>query len=120
MIWRIHRDQIASKAGADYSHHSHGYGEEMRRINTGHGTIAELAIKEDGVPPRFWLAFERGRKIADIKGQECTIETIRPDGRRQCFAMVNKGIYLESVETIPEPHNFIARLAWADGHYFRS
>lgn len=118
MVGRIRRDQMADAAGAAHSHHhDHDHGEEMRRIDTGHGTIAELAIKEEGVPPRFWLAFERHGKIAEIKGQECSIETIRPDGSRQTFAMINKGIYLESADVIPEPHNFTARLTIEHGDH---
>lgn len=116
MIWRIHRDQIA-KAEASHSHGPHTHNDEVRRINTGHGTIAELAIKEDGVPPRFWLGFERDGKMMDPKGQDCRVETIRPDGRRQVFAMVNKGIYFESVDDVPEPHEFTARLTISHGDH---
>ena len=39
-----------------------------------------------------------------------SIETIRPDGARQSFAMVARAGYLESVDEIPEPHAFTARI----------
>jgi Co/Zn/Cd efflux system component len=45
-----------------------------------------------------------------------TLETERPDGAGQVFTFADRGAYLESVEEIPEPHEFIARvrLAHAD------
>ncbi len=62
---------------------------------------------EDGVPPVFRLRFE---------GAPCpaaalvTVETIRPGGMRQVFAMAEQDGILQSVETIPEPHAFTAEL----------
>ena len=59
MIWRTRRDQLL-EAGHDHGHdhgHSHGHGghhhhgEEVRKIDTGHGVMA-LEVFEDGVPPR--------------------------------------------------------------------
>jgi cation diffusion facilitator family transporter len=43
-----------------------------------------------------------------------TIETTRPDGSRQSFALRDRGGYLESVEEIPEPHEFTALLRLGD------
>jgi nickel/cobalt exporter len=133
MFLRIHAEARREKIETDHSHHDHHHGhshghhhhhhvhhdhdEGVHRIDTGHGVIAELAIKEDGVPPRFWLAFESHGKLVSMSGQDCIIETIRPDGSRQKFSMVNKGAYLESMEEIPEPHEFTARLSIAhDNH----
>lgn len=53
------------------------------------------------MPPRFRL-----RGLAS--GQPASIETIRPDGARQLFAMRARADYLESVDPIPEPHEFRA------------
>jgi cation diffusion facilitator family transporter len=39
-----------------------------------------------------------------------SIETLRADGSRQTFLMVDRGAYLESADEIPEPHAFTARL----------
>jgi cation diffusion facilitator family transporter len=36
------------------------------------------------------------------------IETVRPEGTRQVFSLVDRGDYLESVQEIPEPHAFTA------------
>ena len=59
------------------------------------------------MPPRFRLRRESGPRIAAIG---TTIETVRPDGARQLFAMSDRRDYLESIEEIPEPHEFTARV----------
>jgi nickel/cobalt exporter len=113
MLWRVRAEARREKIESDHSHdhaHDHSHHEEVQRIDTGHGVIAELVIKEDGVPPRFWLAFEKNGRMVSTLDQNCSIETIRPDGSRQTFALVSKGAYLESVDEIPEPHEFTARL----------
>jgi cation diffusion facilitator family transporter len=98
-----------------HSHgHSHGHGrahdeDEARRIETRSGS-AFLEIFEDGVPPRFRLRREIGLPIAAIS---TTIEIVRPDGAPQLFAMRDRGDYLESIEEIPEPHEFMARVRLA-------
>src|ERR1700752_240830 len=38
------------------------------------------------------------------------VQTVRPDGTRQVFTMIDEGGYLESVEEIPEPHAFTAHV----------
>ena len=118
MLMRIRSEQKREKLESDHDHsHDHTHEEAVHRIDTGHGVIAELAIKEDGVPPRFWLAFEKSGRLSSMPDQNCRIETIRPDGSRQSFALVNKGAYLESVDEIPEPHEFTARLTIAHGNH---
>jgi nickel/cobalt exporter len=44
-----------------------------------------------------------------------TIETERPDGRRQVFTFADFGGYLQSVEEIPQPREFMARVRLAHG-----
>ena len=69
-IWMLRRtwqDQQRAKAatgkahhGHDHVHgHTHSHGEEVRRIDTGHGVIA-VEIFEDGVPPRWRIRAEKG------------------------------------------------------------
>ncbi len=119
MLLRVRAEARREKVESDHSHHhhSHNHEEDAHRIDTGHGVIAELAIKEEGIPPRFWLAFEKHGRLVTMADQDCLVEIIRPDGSRQKFAMVNKGAYLESVDEIPEPHEFTARLTIAhDNH----
>ncbi|GAC1458219.1 MAG: hypothetical protein PVS2B3_12360 [Steroidobacteraceae bacterium] len=78
----------------------------MRHIDTGHGVV-RLQIFEQGVAPRFRLASASG---ADWPAGQVRIETERGDGGRQTFTFRRQDGYLESVEEIPEPHEFVARL----------
>ena len=94
-----------------HAHHHHAHGEELRRIDTGHGIVA-VEVFEDGVPPRWRLRTERGHRWA---AADVTIVTERPDGARQAFAFVDRGGYLESVDEIPEPHAFMARVSLGHG-----
>ena len=48
---------------------------------------------------------------------DVTIETVRPDGSRQSFSFASRDGYLESVEKIPEPHAFAARLRLSHGEH---
>lgn len=112
----------------DHSGHSHGHGHhgnqhegehgaELSRIDTGHGILL-LEVFEEGVPPRFRLRFEDESGLIPVPGgQSVTIETERPDGSRQQFSFADRRAYLESVEEIPEPHEFAARVTLVhDGH----
>jgi cation diffusion facilitator family transporter len=107
-------------SGGDH-HHSHGLGHEHgahghddeHHIATSAGVIV-LDIFEEGVPPRFRVRAEAGPAPT---AQSATIETVRPDGARQTFVLVDCGGYLESIEEIPEPHAFTAHLLiGADSH----
>jgi cation diffusion facilitator family transporter len=95
-----------------HQHHHHGHGhdhrghDETRRIATSTGTVI-LEVFEDGVPPRFRLHAENGAALA---AQSASIETIRRDGARQVFNFIDHGDYLESIEEIPEPHEFAAHV----------
>jgi nickel/cobalt exporter len=71
-----------------------------------------LEVFENGVPPRWRLRSERGAHWAP---DEVTVTTERPDGSRQSFAFVDHSGFLESVDEIPEPHTFMARLTLAHG-----
>jgi len=97
-------------SGSHQHGHSHDHGEEHhdeeRRILTRNGVVV-LEIFEVGVPPRFRLRAEIGPLPAP---HTSTIETIRPNGMRQAFTMMDRGGYLESVEEIPEPHPFVAQV----------
>jgi nickel/cobalt exporter len=126
MLWRTRR--LGGESAADHGHdrhhghdhahhhghghahghdHSHGHGhEDARRIDTGHGAV-RVEIFEDGVPARFRLYSESG---AAWPADQVQIETERADGSRELFSFRRHGGYLESVQPIPEPHQFIARL----------
>ena len=111
-------------SGREHHHHGpgdahglkHAHHEEVRRIDTGDGMFL-LEIFEDGVPPRFRIRLEGRHDAKTVSGDRAvTLETERPDATRQVFTFADRGGYLESVEEIPEPHEFIARvrLAHAD------
>lgn len=108
MLWRTWEDQQQAKAAARHAH-----GEDIRPIDTGHGVIA-VELFEDGVPPRWRIRTEGGHRWV---ANEVTIVTERPDGARQAFTFVDRGSYFESVDEIPEPHEFMARVSLShDGH----
>jgi len=108
MLWRTWQDQRQARLEG----HAHGrVREDARRIDTGHGIVA-IEVFEQGVPPKWRLRSERGQRWS---AEEVTIETERPDGRRQVFTFADFGGYLQSVEEIPEPHEFMARVRLTHG-----
>lgn len=107
MIWRTRRDQRLAEAGHPHDHSHHHHGEEVRKIDTGHGVMA-LEVFEDGVPPRWRVRFESGH---GWPAKDVSVVTERPDKSRQAFAFADRGGYLESVEEIPEPHEFMVRVS---------
>jgi nickel/cobalt exporter len=125
MLWRIWEDEQRAKAAGsrdhgpdhhhshshDHGHHGHDHGEDVRRIDTGHGVMA-VEIFADDVPPRWRIRIERGQAWA---ANDVTVVIERPDGARQGFTFVDRGGYLESVDEIPEPHEFMARISLGHG-----
>lgn len=105
MAWRTWREQHAEH---DHDHHHH---DEPQLVTTREG-VFQLEVFEDGVPPRWRLTRQKG--VLPMP-QQVGLETIRPDGARQSFMLARKGDMLESVEEIPEPHAFTARLSLS-GH----
>jgi cation diffusion facilitator family transporter len=95
--------------GHSHGHDDHGHGDTPHRIETGGGAVS-LKIVEEDVPPRFRLAVEGSGLVGPV-----TIETVRSDGRRQLFNLTDRGLYLESVEEVPEPHDFTARVMVRQG-----
>jgi len=94
----------------DHAHdHAHAHGPEAaREIDTGHGVL-RLEVFEDGVPPRFRIAAV-GHHAPHLTAEQLHIETERPNGQRDSFSFVQRAGHWESLETIPEPHEFVARL----------
>jgi cation diffusion facilitator family transporter len=100
--------------------HSHAHGHSHGLVNHSHDQAhalqtsaghLTLEIFESGVPPRFRLSCTGKELPAD----EMSVETVRPDGVRQVFAMTSRGGYLESIDEIPEPHAFAARVSLQRG-----
>jgi cation diffusion facilitator family transporter len=105
----------------DHGHgHSHGHGHghahegqdhaEQHEIATAGGRVV-LEVVEDAVPPRFRL------QGAALTAQASSIETLRPDGTKQLFAMADRGGFLESHDEIPEPHAFTATVKIGEQNY---
>ena len=92
-----------SHSGATGHEHDH---DEAHYLHTRSGAVT-LEIFEDGVPPRFRLSCAGKNLAAD----SVAIETVRPGGERQVFAMAARGGYLESIDEIPEPHGFTVRVS---------
>ncbi|WP_296217303.1 nickel/cobalt efflux transporter [Pseudomonas sp. UBA2684] len=104
MLWRTWRGEQMWRFEEGDDHHHH---DEAQRIDTGHGRI-ELSIFEAGVPPRWRL---KALSSHAWPAAEVSLLTTRHDGAAQQFRFVNRGDYLESVDEIPEPHEFTARLS---------
>jgi nickel/cobalt exporter len=121
MLWRSRREQVLA-AVAEHGHgHDHGSGHDhgahapggAPRIDTGH-EVLRLEVFEDGVPPRFRLRAESGH---GWRASQVNLVTERPDGGRQIFSFVDRDGYLESMEEIPEPHEFTARMTLSHGDH---
>ena len=101
-------------------HHGHGHGhghghdhDDEHRITTVAGAMM-LSVFEDGHPPVFRLKAADG---GTADGRPVEIETMREDGARQSFTMADRGGFLQSVEEIPEPHAFTARVRIGDADH---
>ena len=88
-----HTHQVTPIATSDI------HGPEQQTIATDLGELV-LSIYETGVPPRF--------RVTSLKADAVRVETLRARGKRQVFLFANHGTYWESVEEIPEPHEFDA------------
>ncbi|WP_426435863.1 cation diffusion facilitator family transporter [Bradyrhizobium genosp. P] len=106
-------------------HHDHGHGRSHGPTDAGHdhddthpietaGGDLVLEVFEDGVPPRFRLRSDSGPLPL---ASAVSIETVRPDGARQLFDLADRGDYLETVDEIPEPHAFSAKLKIGEQAY---
>ncbi|MDA9441949.1 nickel transporter [Bradyrhizobium sp. CCBAU 51745] len=104
MVWRTWRDQNREH---DHDHHHHHDGPQSISLA---GFALLLEVFEDGVPPRWRIRSETAALPAD---GDIRVTTIREDGSEQSFAFTAGDGYLESVDEIPEPHAFKARVTLA-------
>ena len=103
MVWRTWQIQH----GAHGHDHDHDH-DEVKQIDTRQGGVG-LALYEKNTPPHFRLYPERGGDDA-WAAAAVTVETERKDGSLQQFSFAQREGFLESLQEIPEPHEFIARL----------
>jgi cation diffusion facilitator family transporter len=82
--------------------HDHDHDHEERHVLQGRSGTLTVSIFEQGVPPRF--------RVAGCVGPAPVIETVREDGARRRFALVDRGGYWESLDAVPEPHAFVAEV----------
>ena len=90
--------------------HAHGpHGGPL--VETENGTV-ELSVFETNVPPRFRLYFydADGKTAASPAPNAVTLQTIRPDNRRQAFKFKRGDDFLEATGELAEPHEFTAIL----------
>jgi nickel/cobalt exporter len=87
-------------------------------VNLGHGFV-EITVLDTGVPPRFRLFFYDARRQARALPRNAiiTVETVRPGGARQRFALRAQGEYLESELDVPEPREFTAIVQVSHGSH---
>lgn len=123
MLWRTWQDNQRSQLETSGNHHNHkhhdhhhNHDHDTRRIDTGHGILV-VEIFETNVPPRWRLRTESSQSWS---AQAIQLETERPDGTRQQFSFATRDGYLESIEDIPEPHEFMARLTLGHGDHSHS
>lgn len=110
MIWRARQEEIHA------AHHHHHHDAEGHALDTGHGVL-RLEIYEDGVPPRFRIHAETGPAWP---AGEVHLAVVRENGGETRFSFVQRGGYLESVEEVAEPHEFLARLHLGHGGHTHS
>jgi nickel/cobalt exporter len=115
MMWRTARIQ---RAAHDHDHghdhaedhgHAHNHDAPIKHIDTGHGAL-RLELFETHSPPRFRVYAEDTHCRAWLTPATVSIEIERPDGQRQQFTVQQRGEFLESLEEIAEPHEFVVRL----------
>jgi len=73
------------------------HGPELKHVITPEG-ILQLSIFEAGVPPRF--------RLSGVPAASVSLQTYWDNGERQDFLFAKHGSYWESVDEIPEPHQF--------------
>lgn len=95
------------RAGRKRTHGVHG----GMLLDTGHGWL-EIAVHEDGAPPRFRIypCTASGAAVPLPKGNSLKLETARLDGNTQVFQFEPGAGFWEATAMLPEPHEFMATL----------
>jgi cation diffusion facilitator family transporter len=103
-----------------HQHHGHGHAHpgddhhnDEHRVATPDGVLV-VSVFEENHPPVFRVRAADGPAPS---AQAVTIETVRPNGARQSFALEDRGGYLQSAQEIPEPHAFTVKFCVAGRDY---
>lgn len=109
-------------SGGDHGHHhghhhdhahghpGHAHEDEARVIDTPAGRV-QLSIFEDGVPPRFQVRnLQDPGSARSLRPGDLVLTTVRQGGPQQRFTLRDAGDCWESVDEIPEPHEFDLRI----------
>jgi nickel/cobalt transporter (NicO) family protein len=128
MLWRTWKDQQLAKLAAGHTHghghshdhdHPHDHSEvtqnagNVRQIDTGHG-LHRLELNEAHGHAHWRFAPQVGKPWG---AKEVSIRIERPDGREQAFTFRERDGFIESVEDVPEPHDFMVRLSLGHGNH---
>jgi nickel/cobalt exporter len=83
-------------------------------IDTGHG-LHKLELHDHGHGDAHWrFRPERGKPWS---APEVTLVAERPEGQFQTFSFVERGGYVESVEPVAEPFDFMVRIQLGHGNH---
>lgn len=107
MLWRTWQEQNGG----------HHHGDGPRNIDAGQGMRLALDIFETGVPPRWRIERLGG---TPFPADALSLVTVRTDGSRQSFSFIEQDGLYQSIEEIPEPHEFKANLSLAQGGQART
>ena len=99
-----------SAAAASSWHHGPGHGHGMATRPTNRSGSRRRRAKRRSMCSRtaFRRASLRRASGPALPAGGVSVETTRPDGTRQVFAFADRGGFLESIEEVPEPHDFTA------------
>ena len=113
MLLNWHYGRLADNHEHGHDHHHH---DESRIIDTGHGVL-RLEIFEKDVPPCFRIHAKSLGALKGVTAEMLSLTTERANGNLQTFKFQRQQDYFESVEEIPEPHEFVVRLQLSHGHH---
>lgn len=108
-LWIAIASWLEMRPGGHGHIHSHSHtnsqgdihGPESHQIMT-EDALFEFSIYEGGIPPHF--------RLTGIPVDRVQVETLRPNGETQLFKFKDHGGYLQSLDPIPEPHEFMAKV----------
>jgi nickel/cobalt exporter len=103
MFLRTRRDLHAAHHHGRHHHDEDHEHDAALILDTGREKF-QLSVFESGVPPVFRVRPFSGQTIPSAG--DVTVETVRSDGARQTFGFELREDFLESRDSIPEPHDF--------------